>query len=316
VTAPPVRTLLIGAGQVGQAVAAALAEPPSTVQVPWEEPASARKVIGDAVQRFLHDAEGRRWALCWSAGKGVVGTPAAALELERSYLDAALAAVAATPADVRSHGQLCLASSAGGIHARDRSGAVTEASEPTPVSQYGHHKLRQEQDVRRFAAASGLPCLLGRISNVYGPGQDLRKSQGFISVLCRAMLRRDGFVLTVPPDTIRDFVYGADVGRRMAAWLEAEHRDLAGAAAVKLLVSGRSTTLHEVIAVVRSVARVPARITVSALPRPGHQPLRTVFHSMSLPELDRAAPTTCLAEGVHRTWQHLLHATTVGGTGG
>jgi UDP-glucose 4-epimerase len=168
--------------------------------------------------------------------------------------------------------------------------------------------LRQEQAVTELAGATGIPCLLGRISNVYGPNQDLHKPQGFISRLCMAMQRRDGFVLLVPPDTIRDFVFGADVGRWMAAWIEAgEPRP--GEAAVKLIVSGRSTTLHEVIGVVRSIARVPARITISPLGAGPDQPLRTRFRSTTMLGLDRAVPTTPLAEGVHRTWLHLLRCT-------
>lgn len=306
------QTLLIGHGQVGRAVAAALARPPRTVAVDWDDPAAARAVIGAAVDGFLRQADGRPWALCWTAGKGIVGTPAAALAVERSYLGAALEAAHAAPARLRASGRLVLASSAGGLHAGGGSTIATESTGPTPISAYGNHKLHQEQDVAAFAAASGVPTLIGRISNVYGPGQDLRKPQGFISRLCASMLRRERFVLTVPPDTIRDFVYVADVGRRIAAWLGSGSGHEPATAAVKLLVSGRPTTLLEVIGVVRSVARVPTRITTSPLDRSPDQPLRARFRSAAMPELDRWVPTTPLAEGVHRTWQDLLRRRTTG----
>lgn len=305
------RTLLIGAGQIGRSVAAALAEPPTLVGVPWDRPAEARSAIEGAVERFFSRGDAGPWAVCWSAGKGVVGTPQADFDVELGHLRAALDAVAASPGHLRADGRLVLASSAGGIHAGGGPGAVSEESPPTPVSDYGRAKLRAEELVAGFARATGVPCLLGRISNVYGPDQDLRKAQGFISHLCRAMIRRDAFVLSVPPDTIRDFVYGPDVGRRVAGWLGADRRDQTGTAVVKLLVSGRSTTLHEVIGVVRSVARVPARITTSPL-SPPDQPGRTRFRSTALAHLDRAAPTTPLAEGVHHTWQHLLRRSAAG----
>ena len=307
------QTLLVGSGQVGQAVAAALATPPARVTVDWNDPAAARAAIGDAVDAFLREAGGQPWALCWTAGRGIVGTPAADLAVERSYLGAALDAVRAAPVRLRATGRLVLASSAGGLHAGDGSTVVTEASAPTPISAYGHHKLLQEQDVAAFAASTGVVSLIGRISNVYGPGQDLRKPQGFISRLCASMLRREGFVLTVPPDTIRDFVYVTDVGRRVAAWLgrpRARHEQ--ANPAVKLLVSGHPTTLIDVIGVVRSVARVPVRITTSPLDRSPDQPLRTRFRSTALPELDREVPTTSLVEGVHRTWQDLLRRRATG----
>lgn len=306
-------TLLVGAGQVGRAVKAALNRPPQVARVPWDDPPAARKAIAATVNGFLDRTEGSPWSVCWSAGKGVIGAPAAALEVELGYLRTALDALAAAPPRARERGRLALASSAGGIHGGAGVETVTEASPPTPVSDYGRQKQAQEALVSGFAAASGMPCLLARISSVYGPGQDLRKAQGFVSHLCAAMLRRDGFVLTVPPDTIRDFVYSADVGRRLAVWLETADVDGRGTTTVKLLVSGRSTTLHEVIQVVRAVARVPSRITVSPLPRPGEQPLRTRFRSTVMPHLDRVAPNTSLAEGVHRTWQHLLQHSSVKG---
>ena len=276
------RTLFLGAGQIGRSTAAALVEPPGTVEVPWEDPVAAGAAIEEGVARFLSESDGQPWAVCWSAGKGIVGTPRAAFDVELGHLRRALATVEAAAGPVRAGGRLVLASSAGGLHAGDGAGVVTEASVPTPVSEYGRHKLRQEQLVTGFAAATGVPCLLARISNVYGPGQDMRKPQGFISHMCGAMLRRDGFVLSVPPDTIRDFVFGADVGGRLAAWIDADRTSPPGTAVVKLVVSGRSTTLHEVIAVVRAVVRVPARITIDSLAPGGDQPLRTRFRSTTL----------------------------------
>lgn len=248
---------------------------------------------------------GAPWAVCWSAGAGVVGTPSSVLDVEYDHLLSALDAMTSA-APVRSLGRFLLSSSAGGIHASDTDEICTEATTPSPTSAYGEHKLRQEVAVASWAQATEITSLLARISNVYGPGQDMTKPQGFISHLCRAMVRRETFMLTVPSDTVRDFVFSRDVGRKMALWLEGGAPTDREPVSRKLIVSGRSTTLQHVISRVTAISRVPSRIMVSPRPRSKDQPRRTRFRSTALLSLDAAVPWTSLEEGVLLTWQSTL----------
>jgi len=48
--------------------------------------------------------------------------------------------------------------------------------------------------------------MVGRMSNLYGPGQNLKKVQGLISQMCLRVLTRQPLVLYVPLDTIRDYL--------------------------------------------------------------------------------------------------------------
>ena len=63
-----------------------------------------------------------------------------------------------------------------------------------------------EADLRRFAAATGTAVLVGRIANLYGPGQNLAKPQGLVSQLCLANLTGQPLSIYVSLDTLRDYL--------------------------------------------------------------------------------------------------------------
>src|SRR5262249_29684958 len=137
--------------------------------------------------------QGDSWALLWCAGTGVVTSSAAQLEPEWSawtqLLDLVGQRLAGPNSDIP--GSIFLASSAGGVYGRCFGQLLTEHSPPQPVSDYGKHKLRMEQALQSWATAfPNVSCLIGRISSLYGPGQNLRKAQGIISHLSRCLIYR------------------------------------------------------------------------------------------------------------------------------
>ena len=72
-----------------------------------------------------------------------------------------------------------------------------------------------------MAAADRPPVLIGRIANLYGPGQNLAKAQGLVSQLCAAQLERARSSIWVSLDTLRDYLFAPDCcsarGRRHGA---------------------------------------------------------------------------------------------------
>ena len=55
--------------------------------------------------------------------------------------------------------------------------------------------------------------MIGRFSNLYGPGQNLGKLQGLISRLALSAVTRQPINIFVPLDTIRDYVYVDDAAQ-------------------------------------------------------------------------------------------------------
>ena len=123
--------------------------------------------------------------------------------------------------------------------------------------------------------------LIGRISNLYGPRQDVSKPQGFVSHLLAGMAKQQPITFTVEAGTVRDLIYADDVGRWLATWgTSFTEPDNAGAR-VKILASGRSITLANIVAIASRITRRPARALFTSTPR-SDQPLVIKFRSRRL----------------------------------
>lgn len=201
-------------------------------------------------------------------------------------------------------GIVFLASSAGGIYGRGSSRTITEANVDEPTTAYAVGKLAQEDRLRAFHDATGVRCVVGRISNVYGSAQNVAKGQGLITHVCRAALLRRPMIVTVPLDTRRDYVHTSDASRRAIRWVElAASRPTAFA--TKLIVSGRSATVGDILSVVRRVSRhrppvVFARGSTPDLPR------TQTFRSTQDPDVDAATPARLLEVGITEIWNATL----------
>ncbi len=105
-----------------------------------------------------------------------------------------------------------IASSAGGTYAGSPDEPpYTEESTTVAVSAYGHSKLRIEAAISPMTAAGTRVCI-GRIANLYGPGQNLQKPQGLVSQLCLTHLNRQPLGIYVSLDSLRDYVFVTDGG--------------------------------------------------------------------------------------------------------
>ena len=269
--------------------------------IPWSDPTSASHYLSYLISDFLRSVGDERWVVCWSAGAGVVGTKERALSAERAVLQAMLGALSGSPHFIAARGALFVASSAGGIYASGSGEEQSEDSHPQPTSDYGRSKVLQDDSVIGWASQHKVRTLIGRISNLYGPRQDLEKPQGFISHLCRAMSRGQCFTLRVPISTIRDFIFTDDVAEKVTYWAHSSSLGSDGPV-VKVLAAGRSVTLGHVIAMTRAVSRTPARVQLASTLVNGEQPSILRFRSVVLPELETACPTRSMEEGIALTW--------------
>ncbi len=215
-----------------------------TTRVPWNDHAAAL----EALQREAAALPEGGWEVYWCAGAGVVGTRPEQLDDEVRLLDAFLRAW-----EPIGPGAVFLASSAGGVYAGSTDAPFTELSTPVPNSPYGHAKLRAEGVAEAFADRTGVPLLVGRISNLYGPGQDVGKQQGLISLLCRAQLTRQPLSIYVSLDTMRDYLFVDDAAAMIVSGLRAVGER--GGRHLKVLASERSTTIGAILGDLHRIAR-------------------------------------------------------------
>lgn len=267
---------------------------------PWDDEHSSARLLAAEAEVFLDAAAagGHDWRLLWCAGAGVVATSPGALAQETRVLahvlDRVAARLTAAPA-LAGRGLVFHASSAGGVYsASPAPPPFDERSPAAALAPYGREKLAQEALVAGLGAEAGVDVLIGRFSNLYGPGQKLAKPQGLVSHVGRSALRRQPVSIYVPLDTIRDYLFSEDAGRMTAAALarmEAGRARRAGPeTVVKIFASEVETTVASVLGVWRQVLRRPLLVALGGSPAGRLQPRVLSFRSLVWPEL-RGRPT-------------------------
>jgi UDP-glucose 4-epimerase len=200
-------------------------------------------------------------------------------------------------------GAIFLASSVGGIYSGNLDALLTEHTPPRPISNYGTHKLRMEQALRKWIEVfPNTSCLIGRISNLYGPGQDLHKAQGIISHLSRCLIYRRPVNIYVSLDTRRDYLFADDCAHQIAASLSRLMTERPRAT-LKIFASEETTSLARIVGVFFRMSKHRPLI-VSRQPR-STQPTGLKLRS----EVWRDMPglrKTDLATGIHLVHEHQL----------
>lgn len=242
----------------------------------------------------------------WCAGAGTVGTSAPILERELDVLAAVLDELGCSPRI--KNGALFYSSSAGGVYAGVGAPPYDESSPVRPLSAYGKAKLDAETLVATWSERTGAPTLIGRIANLYGPGQNIDKAQGLISQICRCHLLGTPLPVYVSLDTLRDYLYAPDCAGLIVDAM-ARLRERAGtdpALVTKILASQRAITVGAVIGEMRRLFKSPPRIVVAASAASSFQVRDLSLRSRIWPDLDRRTLTP-FPVGVAITSADLLH---------
>ncbi|HEX5053164.1 MAG TPA: NAD-dependent epimerase/dehydratase family protein [Planctomycetota bacterium] len=172
-----------------------------------------------------------------------------------------------------------------------------------PLSPYAAAKLAGELYCRSFARVFGLPVVVTRFFNVFGPRQTADSPySGVVAAFCRALLvgsapRIDGDGLQS-----RDFTYVEDVVTGVLQCLDGTST---GCETVNLAY-GQASTVRELYD--RLAATAKQRLGLSQVPEPVHAPPRKGDVRHSLADVSRAkrlfgfAPRVGFAEGLVRTF--------------
>ena len=248
--------------------------------IPWNHPPAALVALMSAAEALPESGAD----VYWCAGAGVVGTRVEVLDGEVQLLTAFLDSW-----QPRGRTSFFLASSAGGVYAGSSGPPFTEDSIPHPLAPYGHAKLRAEEAVRAFAERTGTPTMIGRISNLYGPGQDIHKRQGLISQLIRAQLTRQPLSIYVTLDTLRDYLYVDDAADMVVTGLGLVAQR--GGVHVKVLASERSVTIAAILAELRRITRRRAMVVLGSSPNARIQVRDLRMRSTAWPPLGPLART-------------------------
>lgn len=297
----PAPTLVVGAGGLlGRAVVRETRSRGGEVlraRVRWSTPAAAADLAA-AFTELTAVAAGGPWRVAWCAGAGVTATPQHVLDAELEELRRFADAVARSSAAAA--GTLFYASSAGGTYAGSLEPPFRESSPTAPLAPYGRAKLAAEQVVSSLVH-TGTRVVVGRIANIYGPGQDLSKPQGLISQLCLAHHTARPVGIYVSLDTLRDYLYVEDCAGLVADLLHrAAGLDGGAPAVTKIVASQQSVSIAALLGEMRRIVKHRPPVVLAASPQRRVQARDLRFRSAVWPDLDRRALVP-LAQGVAST---------------
>lgn len=294
---------VIGAhGMLGSAIARSAAPHarlfPAPV-IPWgtsADPLATLRAVADEFQAWRR--AGGRWAVVWAAGTGVVASPRPLLETQRDVV----VGLARSIADEAPPGGAFLFASSAAVYGAGAADPSDEESPAFPLSAYGELKLATERELTRILTGRVVP-VIARIGTLYGPGQNLTKSQGLVAAMCREAIREGVIPLWAPLDTLRDYIHVDDAATACAGLVGRASTGELGEAALRVVASYRSTTIAELARTVQAVAHRRTHLLLAPGPATGN------VHRQMLATRDdrlRRAPVMSLAAGVHSTYRDVL----------
>lgn len=251
-------TWVVGSGGLlGRAIARHCSDLYTPGSIPWADPAEAASALHAHARQFESQVGSRPWRVIWAAGSATTSTARETAFSELLPLEGLLTGLrSALPSGP---GSFFLSSSAGGVYAGSSDPPFSIQTTAAPLSAYGELKVAQEE-LALSTIGHLVPTIIGRISNLYGPGQNLDKLQGLISRLALSAVTQDPVNIFVPLGTIRDYLYSDDAARALLQL--SNPADSACATSTHVLATGRGTTIGQLIRTMNEVSkrRVPVAL--------------------------------------------------------
>jgi UDP-glucose 4-epimerase len=278
--------------------------------LPWHDSDAIGGVAAVAFARLvdMSEREQQPWAVVWAAGSVVTSSPQPHIDRELTQLSKALDAMSSFVSTSSEPGLIFYASSAGGVYGGSENPPFTEHTEAVSISPYGTFKLAAERQVVAFAQEAGISSLVGRIANLYGPGQRLEKMQGLISHIAKAQYSVRPATIYVPLDNRRDYVFVTDCAELVIDALERARRESAvGGPAhfMKIFASGQAVTIGTLLGEFHAIAKARPNVMLGDSPAAALQTLNLGLRSEVWTDLDRRELTP-LAAGIHATMLAVL----------
>jgi len=160
------------------------------------------------------------------------------------------------------HAAVVFASTGGALYGNDAPLPTPETAVPQPLSPYGASKLAAEAFVATQARSEGLPHIVLRLGNVYGPRQNPHGEAGVVAIFSERLLEGEPLTVYGHGKPTRDYVHVTDVTR--AFTLAAD----AGAPGTYNIGWGKEVSVQELLDVLQRAAGTDVEPSLEPL-RPG-----------------------------------------------
>lgn len=194
--------------------------------------------------------------------------------------------------------RVMLISSGGTVYGNAEYLPIDELHPTNPLSPYGITKLAAEKYALLYHRTEGLPVIIARPGNPYGPNQVLGRGQGFVGAAIAAVLSGKCIGIFGERGTIRDYIHIDDLADGLLATL-----DYGNPGCTYNIGSGCGHDNRQVLELLDViVSRSGYRLEFEILP---HRPFdvdANILDSASLMHASGWRPKVSLAEGIERTW--------------
>jgi UDP-glucose 4-epimerase len=195
----------------------------------------------------------------------------------------------------KAHGApVVFASTGGALYGDDAPLPTDEQFIPQPLSPYGASKQSAEAYVTTWARLNGLPNVVLRLGNVYGPRQTAHGEAGVVAIFSGKLLAGEAPSLRGDGRPTRDYVHVHDVAR---AFVAAADGDRAGTYNVG---TGQETTTARLLELLQDAAGTSLEPRLEPL-QPGELRASALDASLIERELDWT-PSVDVARGLRETF--------------
>lgn len=304
-------------GLLGRAVSEILQHPANEwlpkFALRWSSIIDFRESLNLAIEEFWRyvQSENLTWNIYWCAGVGSIGASRELLESEIEKIVYFVERVESTFSDTGARGRVFIASSAGGIYGACQDDPITETSSISPNSKYGEMKLKTENLIERLESSIGCRVIIGRISTIYGVGQNLSKQQGLITTASLSILRHRPLEIFVPLETSRNYIHVADAALIATNLVESANHTAPSGPLRKIICSPRSLSVAHVLRIISEVFGRRPNISLSRSSSSGAYEREFVLESKVFKQVEPLtfrSPQIAIAEIRH----DLLHRLATG----
>jgi UDP-glucose 4-epimerase len=196
-----------------------------------------------------------------------------------------------------------LISSGGTVYGNSAYLPIDEAHPTDPVSPYGISKLALEKYAAMYHKIQGVPSIIVRPANPYGPNQLGNLGQGFVGAAMFASMRKQPVSIFGERGTIRDYVYVEDLAEGLLAVLNSGK-----AGDTYNIGTGIGHDNRAVLDMLADVVRPTGyAVDVEVLPLRPFDVAANVLSPARLTFVSGWRPKTEFCDGLARTWAWALN---------
>jgi UDP-glucose 4-epimerase len=174
-------------------------------------------------------------------------------------------------------GRMFFASSAGGVYAGSSNPPFTEETVPIPISDYGAQKLQIEELLINFGKNNNVEIRIGRIANIYGANQNIRKQQGIVTALVKSTILNTTVSMYVPLNTLRNYIFVSDAAFKIINFVRSSTNNHE----VRNICSNENWSLGSLIRITKDVTKKRIHLAHAVNRKSLLQPLDLSMKSLS-----------------------------------